>query len=227
MGAKSIGVAGARSLFRISSIYSVTVSNDTNMSILLLTLGVVPFLMPLWTQITFRQIYAYEARQIQLDNAAITLGQLDRDLFRSLTTQAKTLRRWENFHHGIHLCARSLGAQAVECQRQDRMLEPMIESLARGLVFRGHFGWQANEAKLKKSLSSQVRVRRPSHAPLSRARCPVCGLETEISSDETRYSRETHLEWADSDILAVRVGEILEGSGFQDGKPWDYRLETE
>lgn len=193
------------------------------MPILFLTLGIVPFLLPLWTQSAFRQLWDYESRQIRLDNAAIVLGQKDRALFRALSHQVQALRALEQVHHGVHACARSGTPAAAQCAVQDRALEQQVVVLAGAIEAQAGQGWAYNAHG---AALPGVELLRPLSPPLERHRCAVCGLATRFQTRVGERSRRSAFRWSGPERIEVRVAVSLEGDRFEPAA-WDYRLEAE
>ncbi|MBI1861828.1 MAG: hypothetical protein HYR96_13015 [Deltaproteobacteria bacterium] len=134
---------------------------------------------PLWTSLTFREAHVWERLQIGIDNAAIELGQGDRELLRFLDRQNAQIARIEIGHHTVHDCA-LMAPVAAPCVATDRALEATIAGIIVMTRAQAEARWLVNGLSAEKrllALDPRFRLERKALVPVELSRCPHCGLK--------------------------------------------------
>ena len=150
------------------------------MSFLFVLMAVMFLSAPFLTQAVFRAGFEREKAQIQLDNAAIRLGEGDELVLQKLAEGNEKLEHWERLHHVAHACARVPGPQAAKCRMADEAWEAAIKSFHTWLGARAVLAWRESEARARSEAGNpSVTILRPRAPPLESGQCPVCKLERE------------------------------------------------
>ena len=199
------------------------------MSVFFIALAFVLVAAPVLTSEMFRSAWHSERRQIAVDNAGITLGQHERDLFRDLQAHNRHMKTAEQAHHLVHLCARTPSPEMEGCIAADEKIEQTLKawhSLARAKAvmawLRAGRAAKATAEELENQIGLLYRNPLP---PLEAGKCSICGLESywEISEDDlpmqTRIEAVRETPEGERPFVWVRsVGKSLRESD------WDYRL---
>ena len=173
-------------------------------------------LAPWYTHRLYDRLHELEKAQIAVDNAAITLGRRERQMFRLLETAEKELRRMELAHHPLHVCGQKDG----RCRTADLALEAKMVAAHRAATVAAQALWTeaALEARARlAALDVVAQMPRPGRAPFRERRCLLCLLPVGWTLRPTE-TRVTASGLVDARVV-VRVRR-REGS-------WDYRLAAE
>jgi len=172
----------------------------------------------------FCDIFRVERKQIAVDNAAITLGRRDREIFRFLSASNRILRRIEVVHHALHFCARTPTGLA-KCLAKDILVERQMEAFLQGIYGTASAMWLAarlDAISTAAELYETVVISRPITLPVKALRCPIC-------------QRPNRWEWRLDDSITAEVRDVggdvtpvrirMSGASIASGDGWNYVLE--
>ena len=199
------------------------------MSIFLLSFVAVFIASPLLSQSQFRAVFDWERRQIALDNAAITLGRGEREIFRQLRQTNQTVAGLELEHHSVHQCARTLTPAAGACGLADEAIEEAIREVHQSAYENASRQWAA---KLHDALTEaaklspgNISVTRRETVPIQEVRCSMCGQAVAWEVEPGALPLKAKLRQTAIDGPELAVGLWTTGDSLRAGAVWDYRLE--
>ena len=148
---------------------------------------------PLLTQKMAKGALEWERLQIEIDNAAIRLGQADRELFNFIESQNRRIQNLEKAHDVAHACVQKGGTAALACIKLDMGLEVAINGLYSYTASTAQRRWMSH------GISAGARLAALGHGKLTRSpvlpfrpvRCPRCRLHVGLKPHSTRGLRST------------------------------------
>ena len=125
------------------------------------------------------QLFEREKNALAADNAAIVLGERDRDWLNALDRANGQIEAWEKIHHAWHAC-RHFPLTTAKCTPPDVAWETAIRLRHAEAGAAAQFGWQRASAHAQSEIfrleAKAVLLRRLPLAPVSPKLCPVCHL---------------------------------------------------
>lgn len=181
-------------------------------------------LAPLWSHQIFRDSFERQKMKIAIDNAAISIGRGDRQIFNFVENSNKAIKALEAIHHPIHLAVRS-GMASPQLASQDLALEISLKELHLTTRKLAETKWMSSTllagsevGRLGVYLNG---IQRSKTCPLNGTRCPICNLEVYWKIDVLRTDSFLNVQIGEqTSALWTKIIKKLSGRGTE----WNYYL---
>ncbi|NDC26172.1 MAG: hypothetical protein EBZ49_18845, partial [Proteobacteria bacterium] len=174
---------------------------------------------PLWIMQVYQKENTYQKNQIFIDNAAIMLGQKDRDLMNQVEKENRKLKSLHELYHSAIACS-FIPALSASCQTSAQNLNKAILLLGQTSTLQHGLLWRGSHQKMAGYLTlNEIRfdLKRHPVPPLTKAHCVTCGLINGWQIQEDFLRAEISSKW--NSEIEVKVGPMKTNFG-----NWSYRL---